>query len=53
MRTPIRDERMDDRVILRCTPEDKKLIKQAARNEAMDMSAFLRAILIKQNVINP
>lgn len=44
---------MTSQIYLRCTETDKTMLKLAAQKEGLDVSALLRRLLIKENLINP
>ena len=52
-RTISRSERMDESIVLRATRDDKSRIKLEAQKRGMDVSTFIRMVLIKENIINP
>ena len=48
-----RGEKMDNTFVFRCTEKDRVELKLAAQNMGMDMSGFVRYLLIKEKVITP
>ena len=48
-----RSERMDTTFVFRCTEQDRAELKLASQKMGMDMSGFIRYILIKEKVITP
>lgn len=52
-RTISRSERMDESIVLRATRDDKTRIKLEAQKRGMDVSTFIRMVLIRENLINP
>lgn len=52
-RTISRGTRMNERIYFRATPEDITNLKLAAQRQGVDVSAFIRNILIKERVFSP
>ena len=52
-RTNSRFERMDRTIVFRATTDDVAQLKLTAQGEGMDVSTFIRQLLIKAKAINP
>lgn len=52
-RTNSRSERMDRTIAIRATTNDVIQLKLTAQGEGMDVSTFIRQMLIKAKAINP
>lgn len=52
-RTISRSERMTESIVMRCTQADKAKLKLAAQEKGLDMTTFLRQLLIQNHVIDP
>ena len=48
-----RGERMDKTIAIRATESDCAELKLAALNQGMDVSCFLRHILIREKILTP
>ncbi len=48
-----RDERMEERVVMRATSSDLIQLKKAARMNGTNVATLLRQSLIKQGHLNP
>lgn len=52
-KTIARGERMDKVIAIRATQSDVAEVKLAALNMGMDVSCYIRYLLIREKVINP
>lgn len=52
-RTISRSERMDDSIRFRCTQADRAAIKSASQEAGLDVSTYIRQILIREKIISP
>ena len=48
-----RDERMEERVVMRATPSDLQQLKHQARLNGTNVATLLRQALIKQGHLKP
>ena len=53
MKTIQRDVLMDQRVVMRATPDDITQLKQAARANGTNVATLLRQALIKEGHLKP
>ncbi len=53
MKTIQRDERMEERVVMRATSTDISQLKKAARMNGTNVATLLRQSLIKQGYLKP
>ena len=52
-RTIARSERMEKVIVLRATTDDVAQLKLTAQGEGLDVSTYIRQLLIKAKAINP
>ena len=52
-RTITRGQRMTGLIAVRATEDDRASLKLAAQNQGLDVSAFVRQLLIKEKIIKP
>jgi uncharacterized protein (DUF1778 family) len=52
-RTTTRGAHLTDSLIIRISPEDKASIKLAANKVGLDVSNFIRQMLIREKVLSP
>lgn len=52
-RTIARSERMEKVIVFRATTDDVAQLKLTAQSEGLDVSTYIRQLLIKAKAINP
>ena len=53
MNIATRGQKQDETIIIRCTSEDKSLLKLAAQQRGTSMSTVIKHSLMKENIIKP
>ena len=53
MNTNQRGEKQDEVIMFRCAPTDKANIKLAANKQGLNVSGFIKSLLIEARIIEP